>query len=149
MEFELDLAGVLTIFQMGAAQGTATPGKKVFVNGTELAGILRTNGVPGTARGTLDITLKPPPAGPVPIPYPNTSGVKRAETELRRAGYPNLRLCDSQTRKIKFDGKEIDLKGKSSFKSSTGDEAGTSGGKTSSTLSKWGNSYNLGSMKEK
>lgn len=136
MEFELDLAELPTTCRPGDAPRHA-PSKKVFANGTELASILRKTGLPGGATGTLDIRLRPAPAGPVPIPYPNTSGLKRAEAELRRSGYPNLRLRDPDTRKIKIDGKEIALKGKSAFKTSSGNEAGTAApGKSTVSKSK-------------
>lgn len=59
-----------------------------------------------------DVCLSPPspPAGPVPIPYPNT-GLASDMTE------------GSKT--VKISGKEVMLKDKSYFKKSTGDEAAT------------------------
>lgn len=59
-----------------------------------------------------DVCLSPPspPAGPIPIPYPNT-GMASDMTE------------GSKT--VKVSGKEIMLKDKSYFKKSTGDEAAT------------------------
>lgn len=59
-----------------------------------------------------DTCLSPPqpPAGPVPIPYPNTS--KAADT-----------VNGSKT--VMISGQEIMLKDRSTFKTSTGDEAAT------------------------
>src|SRR3954466_959642 len=59
-----------------------------------------------------DVCLSPPspPAGPVPIPYPNT-------------GMAGDTSDGSKT--VMIDGKEIMLKDVSSFKKSTGDEAAT------------------------
>ena len=59
-----------------------------------------------------DVCLSPPspPAGPVPIPYPNTAFAKDTT---------------SGSKKVKISGKEIILKNKSYFKKSTGDEAAT------------------------
>ena len=106
--------------------------KKVFASGTELAVILRKNGVPGDLRGTLDICRTPLPGGPVPIPYPTGVETGRLEAELHRSGYPNVRLRDPATDKIRIGDKEIALKGPSVFHKSTGDEVGTAGGIKSS-----------------
>src|SRR5437773_570651 len=59
-----------------------------------------------------DVCLSPPspPAGPVPIPYPNT-GMASDTTE------------GSKT--VQINGQEVMLKNKSYFKKSTGDEAAT------------------------
>lgn len=59
-----------------------------------------------------DVCLSPPspPAGPVPIPYPNT-GLASDTTE--------------GTKTVKISGAEVLLKDKSYFKKSTGDEAAT------------------------
>jgi len=59
-----------------------------------------------------DVCLSPPspPAGPVPIPYPNT-------------GFASDMTEGSKT--VKISGKEVMLKDKSYFKKSTGDEAAT------------------------
>jgi hypothetical protein len=59
-----------------------------------------------------DVCLSPPspPAGPVPIPYPNT-------------GFATDTTSGSKT--VKISGKEVMLKDKSYFKKSTGDEAAT------------------------
>src|SRR5437867_6956086 len=58
-----------------------------------------------------DVCLSPPspPAGPVPIPYPNT-GMASDTTD------------GSKT--VQISGQEVMLKNKSYFKKSTGDEAG-------------------------
>lgn len=59
-----------------------------------------------------DVCLTPPspPAGPVPIPYPNT-GMASDTTD--------------GSKKVKIDGKEVMLKDGSTFKKSIGDEAAT------------------------
>lgn len=59
-----------------------------------------------------DVCLSPPtpPAGPVPIPYPNS-------------GFASDTTDGSRT--VTVSGKEVMLKDKSSFKKSTGDEAAT------------------------
>ena len=58
-----------------------------------------------------DMCMNPaPPAVPVPIPYPN----------LRNASDTN-----DGTKKVKIEGKDVSIKDKSSYKQSTGDEAGT------------------------
>ena len=59
-----------------------------------------------------DVCLSPPspPAGPLPLPYPNT-GMATDST--------------SGNATVKVGGKEVMLKNKSYFKSSTGDEAAT------------------------
>ena len=59
-----------------------------------------------------DVCLSPPspPAGPIPIPYPNT-GMASDTT--------------SGSRTVKIGGKEVMLKDRSYYKSSTGDEAAT------------------------
>jgi len=59
-----------------------------------------------------DVCLSPPspPAGPVPIPYPNTG--MASDT-------------DGGSKTVQISGKEVMLKDSSSFKKSTGDEAAT------------------------
>lgn len=59
-----------------------------------------------------DVCLSPPspPAGPVPIPYPNTG--KASDTS-------------GGSKQVKVSGQEVMLKDKSFFKTSTGDEAAT------------------------
>lgn len=82
---------------------------KVFANGREIS---CKSGAGKSICAFPDVCLSPPspPAGPVPIPYPNTG-------------------MDSDTtggsKKVKISGKEVMLKDKSSFKKSTGDEAAT------------------------
>src|SRR5689334_161506 len=59
-----------------------------------------------------DVCLSPPspPAGPIPIPYPNT-------------GFAKDTTAGSKT--VTISGQEVVLKDKSYFKKSTGDEAAT------------------------
>ncbi len=71
----------------------------------------------GTSIAFPDVCKTPvPPAGPVPIPYPNIS----KSSDL-----------DKGTKKVKADGKPFGLKS-SVFKTSTGDEAGSAKGVASS-----------------
>jgi uncharacterized Zn-binding protein involved in type VI secretion len=83
----------------------------VYVNGRSVAH----ENSEGKAVAFPDVCLSPPPppAGPVPIPYPNTA--LSADTEHGAST-------------VQADGKPIALKGKSHFKTSSGDEAGTQGG---------------------
>ena len=60
-----------------------------------------------------DVCKTPSPGGPIPIPYPNIG--KSSDTA-------------SGSKKVKTDGKMPMTKG-SKFKTSTGDESGTSGSK--------------------
>lgn len=59
-----------------------------------------------------DVCLSPPspPAGPVPVPYPNTA--RASDTS-------------SGSKKVKIGGKEVGLKNKSNYKKSKGNEAAT------------------------
>ena len=67
-----------------------------------------------TVRSIPDVCETPPsPSEPVPIPYPNTATSKDTA---------------SGSKKVKVEGKEVMTK-KSSFKKSTGDEAGQSNAK--------------------
>ena len=61
-----------------------------------------------------DVCLSPPspPAGPVPIPYPNTA--MASDTT-------------DGSKTVQINGQEVMLKDKSTFKKSTGDEAATKG----------------------
>lgn len=82
---------------------------KVFANGREIS---CKAGQGKSICAFPDVCLSPPspPAGPVPIPYPNT-GLASDTT--------------GGSKKVKISGKEVMLKDKSSFKKSTGDEAAT------------------------
>jgi hypothetical protein len=59
-----------------------------------------------------DVCLSPPspPAGPVPVPYPNTSDASKTS---------------GGSKSVKIGGNEVGLKNKSNYKSSSGDEAAT------------------------
>lgn len=59
-----------------------------------------------------DVCLSPPspPAGPIPIPYPN---------------FAQASDTTDGSKTVKIGGKEVSLKGKSKYKKSTGDEAAT------------------------
>ena len=65
---------------------------------------------------TPDVCKTPSPAGPVPIPYPNTA--KAADT----SGGPTTVNCDGEMPMVKG----------SKYSQSMGDEAGTAGGVVSS-----------------
>lgn len=84
-------------------------GANVFANGKEISGKGSGN---KTIAAMPDVCLSPPspPAGPIPIPYPNFS--QASDTT-------------DGSKKVKIGGKEVCLKGKSSFKKSKGDEAAT------------------------
>jgi hypothetical protein len=56
-----------------------------------------------------DVCFTPPPPPGVPVPYPNTGLAKD---------------CTNGSRTVKISKKEVMLKNKSYFKTSTGDEAG-------------------------
>jgi hypothetical protein len=75
----------------------------------------------GTSIATLpDVCKTPSPAGPVPIPYPN---------------FADQGSLDKGTTTVLAKGKMIAIKG-SEYTMSSGDEAGTAGGVTSSTFKK-------------
>lgn len=65
-----------------------------------------------TVAAMPDVCLSPPspPAGPIPIPYPNTAVASDTT---------------NGSKTVKINGKEVMLKNKSTFKKSTGDEAAT------------------------
>lgn len=63
-----------------------------------------------------DVCKTPSPGGPVPIPYPNVA----QSSDL-----------DGGSKKVKVEGKMAAIKG-CSYKTSTGDEAGSAGGVVSS-----------------
>lgn len=84
-------------------------GNEVYANGREIS----CKAAEGKSVCAFpDVCLSPPspPAGPVPIPYPNT-------------GFATDTTSGSKT--VQISGKEIMLKDKSFFKKSTGDEAAT------------------------
>ena len=84
-------------------------GANVFANGKEISSKASGN---KTIAAMPDVCLSPPspPAGPIPIPYPNFS--QASDTT-------------DGSKKVKIGGKEVGLKGKSSIKKSKGDEAAT------------------------
>jgi uncharacterized Zn-binding protein involved in type VI secretion len=84
-------------------------GAKVFANGMEISGKASDN---KTIAAMPDVCLSPPspPAGPLPIPYPN---------------FAQASDTTDGSKTVKIGGKEIGLKGKSSYKKSKGDEAAT------------------------
>ncbi|GJH21755.1 DUF4150 domain-containing protein [Caballeronia novacaledonica] len=83
--------------------------KNVYANGREVSAGKDAN---QSLAGMPDVCLSPPspPAGPVPIPYPNFS--KAADT-------------DNGTRTVKIGGAEVGIKNSSSYKTSKGNEAAT------------------------
>jgi Domain of unknown function (DUF4150)/GHH signature containing HNH/Endo VII superfamily nuclease toxin 2 len=82
---------------------------EVYANGLEIACKAASG---KTIAAMPDVCLSPPspPAGPVPIPYPNTA-------------YASDTTDGSKT--VQISGQEVVLKDKSTFKKSTGDEAAT------------------------
>lgn len=83
--------------------------KNVFANGREVAAVKDDNASLGAMP---DVCLSPPtpPAGPLPIPYPNFS--KASD------------LTDG-TRDVSIGGGEVGMKSSSKYKKSSGDEAAT------------------------
>lgn len=81
----------------------------VYANGMEVA-CKASDGK--TIAATPDVCLSPPtpPAGPVPIPYPNTA--MASDTT-------------NGSKTVQISGQEVVLKDQSTFKKSTGDEAAT------------------------
>ena len=84
-------------------------GANVFANGREISA--KKSGDKTIAK-MPDVCLSPPspPAGPIPIPYPN---------------FANSKDTTGGTKKVKIAGAEVGLKGKSSYKKCTGDNAAT------------------------
>jgi hypothetical protein len=82
---------------------------EVYANGREIA---CKAGAGKTVAAFPDVCLSPPspPAGPIPIPYPNTA-------------YASDTHDGSRT--VQISGQEVMLKDSSTFKKSTGDEAAT------------------------
>lgn len=82
---------------------------EVYANGMEVSGKASTHQV---IASMPDVCLSPPspPAGPVPIPYPN---------------FAQASDTTDGSKTVLAGGKEISLKGVSSYKKSTGDEAAT------------------------
>jgi hypothetical protein len=85
--------------------------KNVFANGREVSAKSDDN---ISIAMMPDVCLSPPspPAGPIPIPYPNTA--KAADTS-------------EGSKSVKIGGQEVGMKNKSNYKTSTGDEAATRG----------------------
>jgi hypothetical protein len=85
--------------------------KKVYANGNEVSGKANSN---KSLCAMPDVCLSPPspPAGPVPIPYPNTSMASKTS---------------QGSKTVKIGGQEVGLKNKSNYKDSNGDEAATRG----------------------
>ncbi len=83
--------------------------KKVYANGREISAKKDDN---KSICSMPDVCLSPPgpPAGPIPIPYPNTS--QASDT-------------DGGSRSVLIGGGEVGLKNVSTYKKSTGDEAAT------------------------
>jgi len=84
-------------------------GTNVFANGRGISGKANANKSMGAMP---DVCLSPPspPAGPIPIPYPNFS--KSKDTS-------------GGSKNVKMSGKEIGLKNKSDYKNSKGNKAAT------------------------
>jgi len=83
--------------------------KNVFANGMEISAKASANKSPA-AMPDVCLTPPSPPAGPIPIPYPNT-GVASDTADGSKS--------------VKIGKKEVGLKNKSKYKKSTGDEAAT------------------------
>ena len=83
--------------------------KNVFANGREVSAKKDDNKTMG-AMPDVCLTPPPPPAGPLPIPYPNFSQASNT---------------DEGARTVKIGGGEVGIKNKSNYKKSNGDEAAT------------------------
>lgn len=111
-------------------------GNNVFANGREIA----CKAADGKALCAFpDVCFTPPQTPPtppgVPIPYPNTAFAKDT---------------DKGSKKVKISGKQVMLKNKSHFKTSTGDEAGSAPKKGVVTSKIKGKAYfNMWSMNVK
>ena len=83
--------------------------KNVFANGREVSAEKDMNASLGAMP---DVCLSPPtpPAGPVPLPYPNFS--RASDT-------------DEGARSVKVGGAQVGIKDSSNYKKSNGDEAAT------------------------
>src|SRR5215470_11964071 len=83
--------------------------KNVFANGREISCKKDDN---KSIAAMADVCLSPPtpPAGPVPIPYPNTA--QASDTS-------------EGSKTVKIGGDEVGKKNSSNYKKSTGDEAAT------------------------
>lgn len=83
--------------------------KNVFANGREVSAGKDAN---ASLAAMPDVCLSPPtpPAGPIPIPYPNFS--KASDT-------------NDGTRTVKIGGEQVSIKNSSNYKKSNGDEAAT------------------------
>ena len=83
--------------------------KNVFANGNEISAKKDGN---KSICAMPDVCLSPPspPAGPIPIPYPNTSAASKTS---------------GGSKSVKIGGQEVGLKNKSFYKKSNGDEAAT------------------------
>jgi hypothetical protein len=83
--------------------------KNVFANGREVSATKDSNQILGAMP---DVCLSPPspPAGPIPIPYP----------DFAKAGDTS-----DGTRTVKIGGGEVGIKSASNFKQCKGDEAAT------------------------
>jgi hypothetical protein len=84
-------------------------GKNVFANGREISAKKDAN---RSIAAMPDVCLSPPspPAGPIPIPYPNTA--QASDTT-------------DGSKTVKIGGDEVGLKNTSAYKKSNGDEAAT------------------------
>ena len=85
--------------------------KNVFANGMEISAKKDAN---MSICAMADVCLSPPspPAGPIPIPYPNTSEASKTS---------------NGSTSVKIGGQEVGLKNSSDYKNSNGDEAATRG----------------------
>ena len=83
--------------------------KNVFANGNEISAKNDDN---KSICAMPDVCLSPPspPAGPIPVPYPNTADASDTA---------------DGSRTVKIGGAEVGMKNSSNYKKSTGDEAAT------------------------
>jgi len=110
------LRSILSVIMGGAflLNGMAYAGSETFTNGMEIS-TQQNNGEATAAMPDTCISPPSPPAGPVPVPYPNTSSASDTQ---------------KGSKKVKIGGKQIMLKG-AQFEKSAGDEDGTTDKSTS------------------
>src|SRR5439155_10681140 len=90
-------------------EGGCAMSNEVYANGREVS-CKAADGKSICAFPDVCLTPPTPPAGPIPIPYPNTG--MASDT-------------DGGSKTVQISGQEVMLKDSSDFKKSTGDEAAT------------------------
>jgi hypothetical protein len=99
--FKVNLAAFYRAFGVTPpnAENAADPSGVIEVkDGTDFSNLCRRSGIPKDAAVTVtfpDVCFVPaPPAGPVPIPYPNAM-LDNFNNELRKGGFPKVKIRDA------------------------------------------------------